>query len=684
MKKSHKNAGSPAYALFCVIAEDEDGGLLAALRKGEHKERQFPLKESRIRPALTIGDEFLGKIKKTAGGDVVIPVARTSSARTAIAAESIFGIIERQNHICLVIPAERGAKPIVLGENKSLKNGDFVEIEISGSGSAKEVSLVQNHGLFNMEKLNSMLIAQKYKLPHIFERDVLDECRKFPDFSAQERINLTGLPFVTIDGDDSKDFDDAVYACRTESGFGLIVAIADVSFYVRPNSALDREACRRGNSVYLPQQVIPMLPEILSNDLCSLNPGVKRPVVACLMQIDRGGNLVDWEFKRGVIKSAARLTYKETAAALQGTFNSQTKKLFKKAIEPLHEAYQALALARKKRGALELETTEVKIRLDKDGSVIAVEKQESLISHKIIEEFMIAANVAAARRLQLSKQPVMYRIHDRPPEEKLKEIKPLLDSLKLKLPDCRALKPEHLNRILELCRKQGRGSGIDDLILRLQCQAQYAPQNIGHFGLGLKEYVHFTSPIRRYADLLIHRALVNACGLSDQLEEMPSANAFAETADHLCSTERTAAAAERDMTARYLSLYLKPLVGTEFEVKISGLTNAGIFVRIESLGAEGLIPMRSLPKDYYCLYDAGSCLKGVDSKLKFCLGQKLSVILSEAAPITGGLIFRYLPEMPAADNHEKKLSSSKEKKKKASKKAEKKIKKHSRIRKSRN
>ena len=250
-------------------------------------------------------------------------------------------------------------------------------------------------------------------------------------------------------------------------------------------------------------------------------------------------------------------------------------------------------------------------------------------------------------------------------EEKLKEIKPLLDSLKLKLPDCQALKPEHFNRLIELCRQKDRGAGIDDLVLRLQCQAQYSPQNIGHFGLGLKEYVHFTSPIRRYADLLIHRALVNACSFSPAEEEMPSQRAFAETADHLCTAERAAAAAERGLTARYLSLYLKPLTGTEFEVKISGLTNAGIFVRIESLGAEGLIPMRSLPKDYYTLLDAGSCLKGTENKLKFRLGQKLAVVLCEASPESGGLIFRYAGEDPVRE--EKPARPSKAKKKKTTK-----------------
>lgn len=637
-----KNNDTAAYLPFTIAGNDEDGEPLARCLDKKYSGHLFPVCRSRRLPALDTGDEFLGKLVKNAGEYAVKPFSRIGAAEQS--GETIFGVIERENGNCFLQPAERGAKPVLLGAVKNLKNGDFAEISISGRGRDRHISVVKNHGPFTMDKLNNLLIAQKYKLPSAFGRETLKECRDFSDFSSPGRLDLTALPLVTIDGEDAKDFDDAVYARPAEYGFELIVAIADVSFYVRPGSELDREACRRGNSVYLPQAVIPMLPEILCNDLCSLNPGVKRPVIACLMQISPGGALLGWQFRRAVIKSAARLTYKETEAALNGSFNSRTKKFFNKAIRPLYDAYLVLAKARKERGALELETTEIKIRLDREGNVAAVEKREALTSHKIIEEFMIAANVAAARQLQGTKQPVMYRVHDKPIEEKLSEIKPLLENLKLKLPPWPALTPQHFNRILELCRKKGNATGIDNLILRLQCQAQYSPQNIGHFGLGLKEYVHFTSPIRRYADLLIHRALSNACRLSEQTEELPSPRAFAETAEHLCTTERTAAAAERELTARYLSLYLQPLTGTEFEVKISGLTNAGIFVRIEEFGAEGLIPMRSLPSDYYQLLDAGCTLKGNKSRLKFRLGDTISAVLTEADPATGGLIFRYVSE----------------------------------------
>ena len=334
--------------LFKITAESDDGDLLATAQKGTYKNHVFPLWHNKIIPALSFGDEFFGKFKKTSSGCYVKPISRAGTADTSrTSSDSIFGIIERQNHLCTVIPTERGDKPYVLGENKTLKNGDFVEIEINKNGRFAQAVLLKNYGPFNMNKLSEILVGQKYKLPHIFNNEVMKECQHLPDFNSKDRLNLLHLPFVTIDGDDSKDFDDAVYACRFEKGFRLAVAIADVAFYVRPGSALDREAALRGNSVYLPQTVIPMLPEILSNDLCSLNPEQKRPAIVCLMEIDLNGNLTNWRFERAVIKSAARLTYKQVEKAINGEFDATTKKLFTKIIQPLYEAYFALDKARK-------------------------------------------------------------------------------------------------------------------------------------------------------------------------------------------------------------------------------------------------------------------------------------------------------------------------------------------------
>lgn len=582
--------------------------------------------------------------------------------------DAVFGTVFRRDGQCWVMPCDRDRRPYLLGAVKNFHNNDLVEIEPESGSKTPKARPVKNYGPFSMGLLNEILITRKYKIPHVFDERLLKECKNFADFDAVPRTDLTSLPFVTIDGEDSRDFDDAVYAERTDNGFELIVAIADVSFYVRSGSRLDAEAYKRGNSVYLPQQVIPMLPEILSNDLCSLNPKVRRPVIACFIKIDTEGNIKNFRFERAVIKSAARLTYKEVEAAIHGQYSTNVKKIFTIAVQPLYEAYFALDKARCRRGSLNLETDEIKIKFSKTGEIAGIEKQQSLTANKLIEEFMVAANVCAAEFLSKFKNPVMYRIHDKPREEKLADIKPLLAALKLKLPPYPSLQPCHFNKILDICRQKNIGSGIDSLILRLQCQAQYSPHNCGHFGLRLKQYVHFTSPIRRYADLMIHRAIAEACSFLPAAGEQLSLSAAEQTAEHLCETERTAAAAERDITARYLSLYLKPLTGTEFELKISGLSNAGIFVRLGDIGAEGLIPMRTLPSDYYQLLDADTCLRGVATKLKFRLGDTVTARLTEAEPISGGLIFSWLPDKQPALSRQTQKTPQSAKNKKTTKK----------------
>ena len=351
------------------------------------------------------------------------------------------------------------------------------------------------------------------------------------------------------------------------------------------------------------------------------------------------------------MKSCARLTYREAQLAFDGEFNQQTAALFKPVIQPLYEAYFALKKATQKRGALELEPTEIKVKVGSQGQILSIGKAEHFISHEIIEEFMIAANVSAALALQKSKLPIMYRIHDKPSKEKLQDLEPLLHNLHLKLPDYAALKPEHFNHILELCCKQHFSAGINDLILRTQSQAQYSPENIGHFGLALKNYAHFTSPIRRYADLLVHRALIRAYEMPDggDLEENADIELFKQIGAHISQTERTAAQAERESVARYISAYLNPSIGLDFEVKITGLTPAGIFVCIESLGADGLIPMRSLPMDNYVLDTSQTELVGKQSKKTFLLGEKIIARLTEASPLTGSLAFKLVDKDEGVD-----------------------------------
>ncbi len=633
-----------------VVRQGSQGDLIAELtdsRQGHVKGRIFVIENRKIKPALAVGDEFVGKIGVRKGQYVVKPLARTAIA--GVQAEKHYGVLENRDGKYYLVSAEKSQHMDYLVDRPgNAQSGDFVSFILEGERRYKQVRLIQNFGKFDLNKATAGLVLEKYDIPSVFDDKIGKELKKLPGFDKKMREDLTQLPLVTIDGEDSKDFDDAVFARETEGGFELVVAIADVSFYVRDGSELEREAYKRGNSVYLPNMVVPMLPEKLSNDLCSLRPNEERACVACLMKIDNDGNIEDYQFVRGVMKSAARLTYPEVQKALDGEKSVNIAPVYNKVIEPLYHVYKALARAREKRGALELETDEIKIKIGKNGEISSIAKEEIYTSNKIIEECMIAANVAAALALKKSRLPVMYRVHDKPKPEKLEDAKPLLEELHMKLPDAPALRPSHFNRLISLCAAKGYAQGIGDMILRMQSQAQYSPENIGHFGLGLKDYVHFTSPIRRYADLLIHRALIKAFKMQDGggLDDTATVSQFEDIGAHISETERKAVNAERDLTARFVSAYLQPALGVDFEVKVVGIANAGMFVRIESLGAEGLIPLSSMPDDNYNLVNGNMRLEGEFSGLSFNFGDKIRARLVEASPISGGLIFKYLdPEL---------------------------------------
>lgn len=656
MKKKFKKT-IPETCHLEVISANDSGELWAkTVEQGDNPEghKIYVLENRRIKPPFEVGDKFIARISRRPEGFVAKPIARTATATTA--ADTVYGVIENRENKCYLKATEKNIRMDYLLEDIGpARPGDFVAVALVGERRFKEARIIKNFGKFDLNKATATLVLEKHGIPLEFPENVFRETTKLPQFEAGLRLDLTDVPLVTIDGDDSKDFDDAVWAKKTINGFNLIVAIADVAFYVREGSELDREAYKRGNSVYLPNVVVPMLPEILSNDLCSLNPNQCRAAVVCMIEIDNEGNLRDFNFKRAVIKSAARLTYKEVQSAIEGNKNEKTAPLYKNVIEPLYEAYLALDKARKKRGALELEIEEVKVKVDKNGMVKSIEPEENLTSNKLIEEFMVAANVAAAKVLGKTKLPVMYRIHEAPRAEKLEDIKPLLHNLKMKLPDPTALKPSHFNKIIEKCSINGGALGISNLILRLQSQAKYSPENIGHFGLGLTDYAHFTSPIRRYADLLIHRALIRACKMEDggALSEEAGIKLFEETAEHLCVTERRAVSAERDITARFISAYMQPAIGQDFEVKVSGMSAAGMFVRISAIGAEGLVPLSSFPDDRYDLAEGNVELKGQKTGLSFKMGDVIKCRLMEATPLTGGLIFKYVDPEDGVEYAEK-------------------------------
>lgn len=645
-KKSNPHT-LPDTCVLEITGTSKFGDYTAAVVEALDNPQKLPIYVSenrRIKPALAVGDKFIGRLSLKKDSIIAKPITRVGNPDEPD--EIIYGLIEKKDGKYYLRPSEKNNYMVYLLDNTGkVQEGDFVKVALTASGRRfKQAHIAKNFGAFDLNKATASLVLEKYDIPYEFSASTLKESQNLPSYCKSERENLTSLPLVTIDGADSKDFDDAVYAKKLENGFQLIVAIADVAFYVRHGSAVDKDAYQRGNSVYLPNMVVPMLPETLCNDLCSLRPKEERAAMACFMDIDNEGNIKNFDFKRAIIKSAARLTYEEVHDALQGKKSANIIPVFTKVIKPIYEAYQALAKARDKRGALNLETDEFKIKIDSQGRVIDVEKEQHFISHQIVEEFMIAANICAAKILGKSKLPTMYRIHDKPQEEKLKEIEPLLHNLGLKLPDINALQPGHFNKILELCSSGGYNAGIGELILRLQCQAKYAPQNIGHFGLGLTDYAHFTSPIRRYADLLIHRALIKAYHMPDggELEEEATLKIFEEIGEHLCVTERKAVNAERDLIARFISAYLAPSVGCDFEVKISGISTAGLFVRLNKIGAEGLIPMSSLPVDNYLLEAGNMELRGESYGLHFKFGDALNVKLLEASPITGGLIFKYI------------------------------------------
>ncbi len=644
MPKKLKRKGLPETAHLIVSGISDFGDLMAETVKKEENPGNFKiyiLENRKIKPPLEIGDKFLAHLIHKKNTYTAKPIVRTAQAAPQV--EYVYGVMEKRSSAYYAQSAEKNARfEYLLSNTGKAKPGDFVKIALEGSGRFKSASVVKTYGRFNLSLSAATLILEKYGIPTAFSEKALAEAGRLPEFHSEERKDYVQIPFVTIDGEDSRDFDDAIAAEKTDLGYRIYVAIADVAFYVREGTALDREAYARGNSVYLPNMVVSMLPEALSNDLCSLNPGKKRAAIVCTMEINEEGKIKGYYFERAVIKSFARLTYGQVQKALEGKNDLPGQAaLLKKILPDLYGAFVLLDNARKKRGALELETTEIKVALDKNGVVKSVYAAERFTAHQIVEEFMIAANVAAASALESKKTICMYRVHDKPKEDRLKDLEPLLRSFKMKLPDINAIKPKHFNNILKKSESFGQMMGISEMILRSQAQAAYSPKNIGHFGLALQKYAHFTSPIRRYADLLVHRALIKAYKMPEGggLNKDDLFQAWEETGAHLSETERRAMNAERDITARFVAAYLEPSVGQVFEVKVSGISKAGLFVSLEQAGAEGLIPMRCLPNDIYMPGDGGLVLKGRFSGHVFRLGEKVKARLCEAVPLSGGLIF---------------------------------------------
>jgi len=543
-------------------------------------------------------------------------------------------------------PAERRVRSEFLIFDDDAANATPGDLVIAESLPSRRLGLRQARVIRVLESVDSpraisQLVLNAHDIPVDFPTDALSQADRAKPPALGKRIDLRDLPLVTIDDEDARDFDDAVWAepdPDNPDGWHLIVAIADVAHYVRPGDAIDQEAKRRGNSVYLPDMVVPMLPEALSNGLCSLRPNEDRACLVAHLWIDRDGALLRHRFERALMRSAARLTYRGVQAAIDGARDGDSGVLFDNVIAPLVGAYQSLRRGRDARGTLDFDLPERRVLFGADGHVSGLEPRPRFDSHRIIEEFMITANVAAAKALTTKHAPCMFRIHDQPSLDKLEGLREYLASLGYKLSRSRHVTPGHFNHILKKAEDTPEQETVAMMVLRSQAQAEYSPHNIGHFGLSLPLYAHFTSPIRRYADLLVHRSLIAAHRLGAGGLAADDDATFEEIGAQISATERRAATAERDAADRFATRFLSERVGAKFTATITGVTRFGLFVRLADTGAEGLIPMRDFGE--YMRHDENRHrLVGESSGAVHSLGGTVEVTLIEADTVTGSLRF---------------------------------------------
>ena len=603
-------------------------------------------------PIPGVGDRVLARVSPSEEGDGAYTgrVIRILEKRR----EAVLGLFRvLQDGSFRIDPVERGKPELIVDEafRNGAKDGDLVEAEPVSLGryglpKAKVLTIV---GSLASEKAVSMIAIHAHEIPHIFPPEVLAEADSIEPVSLSGREDWRTLPLVTIDPPDAKDHDDAVHAEpdtdeNNKGGVIVTVAIADVAAYVRPGSALDREALKRGNSVYFPDRVVPMLPERISNDLCSLRENEERPALAVRMIFSPEGRKVRHSFHRVMMRSVTRLAYGQAQAAIDGKPDEKTAPILETVLKPLWDAYAVLGRGRSAREPLELDLPERKILLKPDGTVDRVIVPPRLDAHKLIEEFMIQANVAAAETLEAKRQNLIYRVHDQPSLAKQESLREFLATIGLSLTRGGQLRPSHFNGILSRVAGSDHEELVNEVVLRSQSQAIYADENIGHFGLNLRRYAHFTSPIRRYADLIVHRALIAALGLGLDGLTAREEERLEEISGLISATERRAMAAERETVDRLVAEHLSSRIDETFEARISGVTKAGLFVQLPEYGADGFIPVFSLEGDYY-IYDEGArSLVGERTNKGFQLADRVDVRLVEVAPVAGAMRFEMLSD----------------------------------------
>jgi ribonuclease R len=634
-----------------IVRVDDDGHLIAMPQKHDQEKDGDP---PRIEidphagrgagPAPAVGDRVLASLKRRGKAAYEARIIR----RLGSGPKKILGLYEEPQEgrgLGVVTPTDRKLRQtfeVRPADKNAAKPGDIVWIESIGAALSRRARVLERVGPMSDPRTVSLIAIAANDIPVDFPLAAAEEAERSGAAPLGDRLDLRRLPLVTIDGEDARDFDDAVFAEPDrdhKGGWRLIVAIADVAWYVRPDKPLDRAAYRRGTSVYFPDRVVPMLPEALSNNWCSLLPRVDRPVMAAEMWIDAEGNLKKHRFHRAMMHSAARLTYNRLQRAADGHPDEELRPLMKGVVEPLYGAYHVLLEAREKRGALDLDLPERLVKLGRDGHIAEIGVRERLDSHKLIEEFMVLANVAAAQALEQRHAPCLYRVHDQPDLAKLESLREFLATIGVQIPVSQRLRPGDFNRVLTAVVDKPVARLVNETVLRSQSQAVYSPDNLGHFGLALARYAHFTSPIRRYPDLLVHRALIAAYGLGEGGLPPGDGGRFAEYGEHLSMCERRAVAAERQAMDRYVAAYMAGQVGATFACRVSSVTRFGLFVSLDGSGADGLIPIRSIGNEFFRHDEGRQLLIGERTGETYGLGDRLRVKLVEADAATGGLLF---------------------------------------------
>ncbi|HWI84774.1 MAG TPA: RNB domain-containing ribonuclease [Sphingomonas sp.] len=667
----HKMGGVPKVTVLRIVDVADDGQAFG-VPESWHAETPPPklrvIERGKKGAALGPGDRILARTEEAGKGWVAHPMKRLARGE-----EQVLGVLHQEGDRLWLKPVDkRERRELMVSDAGDAQVGDLVLAEKAGRPPRITARVTERLGEPFAPRSFSLIAIHKHGIPDRFSEDMIAEAIKVAKLPLGEgREDLRHLPIVAIDPADARDHDDAVWATADDDpanpgGFKAIVAIADVSFYVRPGSDLDREARRRGNSVYFPDRVVPMLPEELSADICSLKQGADRAALACHLVISADGALKSWKFTRSVIRVAGNIAYEDAQAAIDSVAPAEARaagdgakrvsqkppeapasagatELLEEALKPLWACWAALAKARDKRGPLELDLPERRVMLDEKGRILSVAPRERLDAHRLIEDYMIAANVAAAKALEAKKAPVMYRIHEPPSREKLVALKDYLDTFGISFALGQVIKPATFNHLLEKVGERDERPQIMEQVLRTQTQAYYGPGNAGHFGLALGSYAHFTSPIRRYADLLVHRALVGAYDLAPAANQtrLPADDegAFTRIGEAISAAERRAMEAERETIDRYVAAYLSTRVGELVDTRITGVQPFGFFATVEGLGGDGLVPVSTLGREYF-RYDAASqSLEGEETGARYTPGLRLKLRLAEANPISGALRF---------------------------------------------